>query len=175
MYCFDKSDYDAEKFNGIHYSRKLKTIMFSAFDPFSNLYKTSFFIDDNCFNCVEQAVQFYKAQYFGDMKTAETIMKISEPIAQRCLGRKIKKYDFRKWLKVSNEFMWKAVYAKFQQNPELKQLLLKTNGWYLAYADTVDYTYSTGLSKFHKNAYNKKQWKGKNLLGKQLMKLRSMY
>ena len=169
------NEVDSEIFDGMYHCSELRIILFSAFEKFSNLFKCYFYIDNLCFNSVEQAIQVFKAKYFGDKKMAKIILNTNTPLQSRLNGKKIKTYDFRIWNRVYKNVLRKCLYAKFTQNPELKFLLLQTSGWYLAYADTADLLYGTGKGKFDENAYNDKKWKGNNVLGKELIKLRRYF
>ncbi len=61
---------------------------------------------------------------------------------------------------------------KFSQNEELKNFLLSTNNKILAEASPYDKIWGIGIGQDDKDAYNIDKWKGENLLGKALMKVR---
>lgn len=62
---------------------------------------------------------------------------------------------------------------KFSQNEELKQKLLDTENKILVEASPYDKIWGIGLSVSDKDFYNPILWKGENLLGKILMKVRN--
>jgi ribA/ribD-fused uncharacterized protein len=64
--------------------------------------------------------------------------------------------------------------AKFTQNDELKRALKKTGSEVLVYASRGDKLWGAGLSPTDPNIGNQKKWKGKNLLGKALMRIREI-
>ena len=59
-----------------------------------------------------------------------------------------------------------------QENPELKETLLKTGDLFLAEASPVDRNYGIGLEATDPAAKDPANWTGKNLLGETLMKVR---
>ena len=78
------------------------------------------------------------------------------------LGRRVNLRE--DWEEVKDEIMKYCLRSKFDQNPELKTKLIKTNGLYLKEANT----------------WGDKYWgvvngEGKNMLGKLLMELRDEY
>ena len=105
---------------------------------YSNWYKSTFILEDNIFNCVEQYMMFNKAMFFGDLETARLIMNTNNPRKQKELGRLVKDYDDREWSKVREDIVYKGLKAKFDQNPDLKKQLLLTKGTTLVEASPYD-------------------------------------
>ena len=62
--------------------------------------------------------------------------------------------------------------AKFTQNRDLIIKLMDTGDAVLAEASPFDRTWGIGLSADDERAVNRKKWKGQNLLGETLMKIR---
>ena len=67
-----------------------------------------------------------------------------------------------------------AVMAKFSQNADLKQLLLNTGDAILAECAVKDLIWGIGLSMKDPNRFDMNKWRGENLLGKVLMKVREI-
>ena len=65
-----------------------------------------------------------KAEYFKDNEILEEILKAETPDKAKKLGRKVKNFDAEKVDEVCFEKMYEAVYAKFSQNSNLKELIL---------------------------------------------------
>ena len=140
---------------------------------YSNWYKSTFILEDNIFNCVEQYMMFNKAMFFGDLETARLIMNTNNPRKQKELGRLVKDYDDREWSKVREDIVYKGLKAKFDQNPDLKKQLLLTKGTTLVEASPYDRIWGIGYNSISAPK-NKNDW-GLNLLGKLLTKLRDSY
>ena len=64
--------------------------------------------------------------------------------------------------------------AKFSQNADLKQLLLNTGDAILAECAVKDLIWGIGLSMKDPNRFDMNKWRGENLLGKVLMKVREI-
>ena len=65
-----------------------------------------------------------------------------------------------------------GLFAKFTQNPLLKHSLLSTDNKTLIEANKYDRYWSCGLSLFDDKIWSQKEWKGGNILGQLLMKVR---
>lgn len=154
-------------------SRNYDLILFySPSDAFSNFFQSSFILDGKCFNCVEQYFQYKKAEFFNDKTMMKLILRAKDPALQKCYGYRIAHFKQHKWEPVSLKIMKKACYNKFTQNPELKELLLSTDGCILAEASKYDRKWGIGFSKWQKSAFNIDKWRGQNLLGSILMRTR---
>ena len=66
-----------------------------------------------------------------------------------------------------------TTHAKFSQTPSLKEFLLNTGETTIAEANPHDLIYGTGLGLRDPQVWEKPKWKGSNLLGKALEKVRS--
>ena len=66
--------------------------------------------------------------------------------------------------------MFDALYYKFSQNDDIRQKLLSTGNSTLVEASPRDRIWGIGLNIT--DAQSGKDWKGKNLLGKTLMRVR---
>lgn len=64
----------------------------------------------------------------------ETIVKIRKSSSGRKihdLGRRVKRFDSDEWDSIKIDIMLLGIIEKFDQNPKLKEYLLKTKGRYL--------------------------------------------
>lgn len=104
---------------------------------------------------------YFQAQKFRGTPYENKIRKASTPMQAAQLGRSRKVKLRPDWERVKDSIMFDAVRAKFTQHKELKELLL-----------------STGDAKIIEHTVNDSYWgdggngKGKNMLGKILMKVR---
>ena len=65
-----------------------------------------------------------------------------------------------------------GVYAKYNQNPELKAYLKSTAGKLLVHANAHDKLWANGIAITGKDVLNKNKWEGKNQLGLITMEVR---
>lgn len=140
----------------------------------SNFFPSTFMHDGLIYNCSEQ--RFIKAKqerYEPDNeRLAEAIMNETDPASIKALGRRVGNFDPDDWEGVRESVMYEAVLLKFSQNSVLKRKLLNTNDKTLVEASPTDLIWGIGLSI--KDAELGKKWKGKNLLGRVLMSVRSI-
>lgn len=140
-------------------------IEFSSKSPtyteFSNFHKAKFLLDGKEWPTVEH---YFQAQKFPTSpEYQEKIRGASEPSRAKTFGAS-KEFPIRNdWDTYREEVMRKALKAKFEQNANLKQLLLSTTGRPLV-EDTSDPYWGQGRTK-----------KGKNRLGLLLMELRDSF
>ena len=106
----------------------------------------------------------------GDEETAVHIMSEADPGRQKGLARNIKG-DIQKWTSEANTITYKAIKAKFEQNPSLRQYLLASDQKELGEA-SQDPVWGIGSSLRNPHSLDCNTWTGKNLLGKLLMKAR---
>ena len=80
------------------------------------------------FWCINQELHYQKAILFSDQEIADKIRAEHEDANEiKLLGRQVKGYDDAKWCEVRRyRVCTDALYAKFSQNIELKQVLLGT-------------------------------------------------
>ena len=138
----------------------------------SNWYLSDFVIDGVTYSSVEQYMMYIKATTFVDMDIANKIMATNDVSVIKSLGRSVSNYDETTWNAIRERVVYDALLAKFSQNEDLKKLLLDTGDSILAECAVKDTIWGIGLSMTNPNRFDKSKWKGKNLLGKALMKVR---
>ena len=128
------------------------------------------------FFCTEQAFMFAKAQYFGDLGTAEEIMKVTDPWKAKHLGRQVKPYDDFKWSQVRFDYMYSCNLAKYSQNNYLYQWLLNPQYDGLTWVElSLDRIWGCGMSQSTHSIEDfddETSWTGQNLMGKVITKVR---
>ena len=126
------------------------------------------------FKTSEQYFMWQKAMYFGDVVIADAILNAEEPKEAKALGRRVRGYDDKEWDKVRFDAMYKAVLAKFSQNKKYKDIL--TDKMFdcknFVEASPVDTIWGVGIRWDDPLVGDEKNWRGKNLLGKVLDKVR---
>lgn len=122
--------------------------------------------------CAEQYMMHGKAIVFGDREIAEQILAATQPKAQKALGRKVRNFDDVIWKRNREAIVLAGNRLKFTQNEHLKAALIATRGTTLVEASPRDRIWGIGLGAKDPRAQNEAAWKGQNLLGKILTKLR---
>lgn len=148
------------------------TLFFSERDQFSNWFISEFEVKGVRFNCVEQFMMFCKAKLFGDELTAEKILAVAHPRDQKALGRSVAGYDDTVWCERRGRIVAHGCYAKFAQNPVLRDALLATGNTVLVEASPYDRIWGVGLAEHDPRVLDPRQWKGQNLLGVALIEVR---
>lgn len=143
-----------------------------ANSPFSNWHKAKFIEDGIEYNCTEQYMMYKKAVLFGDTITANKILQEKFPGEQKRLGRTVKNFNDTVWKENCMNIVYEGNKLKFLQNPRLLEELLKTEGMTLVEASPYDTIWGIGMSEEEAKLVDESQWRGSNLLGKVLTKLR---
>ena len=141
---------------------------------FSQWWGSSFEIDGIKYPSAEFYMMAEKARLFYDDESLNKILASSNPGAAKKYGREIKNFDEALWIENRFDIVVRGNKAKFEQNEALKQFLLNTNNRIIVEASPVDKIWGIGLAGDHKYAENPEKWKGLNLLGFALMKVRSI-
>ena len=150
-----------------------KSVLFYGSDsPFSSFYPSTFTLDGKTFTTCEQFLQYQKALHTGENETACKILQTNEPLEQRHLGNRLKPTQDQ-WDNIrAEQFMEAATKAKFQQNINLKNELINTGNKLLIQFSAHDKLWGVGLNIHSIEARDKTKWKGQNLLGTILSKVR---
>ncbi len=148
------------------------TFFWKTGDVFSNWHPSPFVFDGINFNNSEQYMMYYKAKLFNDTVKMQEILDEPDPKEQKKLGRMIADFNDAVWLQNAEEVMVPGLKAKFQQNPTMLKELMDTNNTILAEASPSDIRWGIGLKEDDPLALDEKNWKGTNLLGVFLMKVR---
>lgn len=141
-------------------------------EGFSNFFLTPIEENGTTFKSSEHYFMYHKAIKFKDFITAEKILRASTPRQAKVLGKSAEGYVDRVWKLHREEIMERALTLKFTQNEQLKERLCATKGKVLVEASPYDKVWGVGLSADNPRIYDPKQWRGQNLLGKVLMKVR---
>lgn len=151
-----------------------KHLFFDDNDFLSEWYKINFVIDGINFNSLKQYIIYKKAKLFKNDDIANKIIQITKIKSQKRLEKLIKNIDNNIWNEHKINIIYEGNFEKFNQNPLLKKLLLDT-GDRLLINSTYDVELGIGLNKNDDKIFNELEWRGKNLLGKLLIKLRESF
>jgi len=162
---------------------KIKYIFFWSHKEFNNKvtkaclsqwYYSPFIHNEILYKTAEHFMMAQKAKLFGDYKKFEEIIEVKEPGAAKALGREVKNFNEKIWEKYRFDIVTLANYLKFSQSSKLKEFLLNTNERVLVEASPVDTIWGIGLEANTFEATNPTKWKGLNLLGFALMRVRKI-
>lgn len=144
--------------------------------PFSNWHRSPFTDEDGIdYNCSEQYMMYKKAMLFGDSYIAKKILTKSDPRDQKDLGRMVANFDTKKWSDNAKKIVYEGLKLKFDQNPDLKKVLMQTSGKLLVEASPYDKVWGIGLAEDNPKIYDRNNWRGENWLGIVLTELREFY
>ena len=129
-----------------------------AYGCFSNFAPYGFIVNGVFWKTSEH---FFQAHKFSELEYFEKIRLADSPMKAANLGRS-RKYPIREdWEQVKDDITRKAVFEKFAQNSEIRNILLETENESLIEATKDDYYWGCGTEGY-----------GKNMLGKILMEVR---
>jgi len=135
---------------------------------YSQWHKAPMTIDKIEYNSCEQYMMHQKALLFGDEDIAEQIMQETNPREQKKFGRMIRNFDKTIWDKNCLAIVYEGNLAKFKQNHELREEMLKTGNRFFVEASPVDNIWGIGLDENAEGIDDPSHWLGLNLLGQAL-------
>ena len=127
------------------------------------------------YNCSEQYMMAEKARLFFDFEIEQRIMESENPKQQKALGRQVKNFNQEIWALHKERIVYEANVYKFSQNQEHYDQLMSTEGKTLVEASPYDRIWGIGLVADDPKAKNRVLWKGQNLLGKTLTRVREYF
>ena len=139
---------------------------------FSNWYEAPFVIDGTEYRWVEQYMMSKKALLFGDEVKNKKIMEASDPNECKALGRKVKPFDPALWDEKKFDIVYEGNKETFEQNSDIKEILLATGDDILVEASPFDKIWGIGLGAKKAREIPPEEWPGENLLRKALMRVR---
>ena len=147
--------------------------------PFSQWCPSDFVIDGVLYNCTEQWMMASKARIFGDDAAEKAIMESVDPREQKGYGKQVRNFNKARWEAIEDNgkpYCWNIVYqgnyAKFTQNPGLKEYLIDTDNKTLVEASPYDCIWGIGWGEDDEEALDRSKWRGTNWLGEVLTQLR---
>lgn len=130
--------------------------------------------EDGDFFTSEQYFMYKKALFFGDVEIADLIYNEKRPGKCKEYGRMITNFDKDKWFNVCESIMEESVYQKFSQNKKLLDEILNPiyDGKKFVEASPYDDIWGIKMGEENPDADDETKWRGLNLLGKVLDKVR---
>lgn len=139
----------------------------------SQWYPAEFKVGDRRFATAEHFMMWRKAILFDDREIADRILAAQHPHEAKKLGREVRAFDADVWSKTRSEIVVEGNLAKFSQNQRLASLLLLTGRKVLVEASPRDTIWGIGLGERNPRAGDPAEWRGLNLLGFALMRVRA--
>lgn len=138
----------------------------------SNWFHSPFKWNGITFDSIEQYMMYQKAITFNDTETAMKILKTTNFREVKNLGRQVKNYNDTIWNGLRQVIVYDGLMEKFRQNEDLKKQLLDTGDEILVECSTVDKIWAIWLAIDDPNNQDMTKWRGQNLLGFSLMRVR---
>ncbi|MCR9120133.1 MAG: NADAR family protein [bacterium] len=130
-----------------------------AYGEFSNFTAGAFELKGKTWRTVEH---YFQAQKFAGTEHEEELRVVPSPMVVARMGRARKRPLRPDWEEVKDDIMRDAVFAKFSQNDDVRELLLSTGDEEIVEKTTRDRYWGCGTNG-----------DGKNMLGKILMEVRT--
>jgi ribA/ribD-fused uncharacterized protein len=141
---------------------------------FSQWWSCAFTVEGQRYSSAEQLMMAEKARLFGDEVTRGKILATDNPSYAKKLGRTVSGFDEARWIAQRFELVTTGNLAKFGQNDPLKFHLLSTRDEVLVEASPIDRIWGIGCAAEEPAARDPAQWRGLNLLGFALMRVREL-
>jgi len=140
----------------------------------SQWHLSGFECDGRAFPTAEHWMMVQKAELFGDRQAARNILADDDPGRAKALGRGVRGFHGPTWDRSKFSIVATGNALKFSQNPLLADYLLSTAPRPLVEASPVDLVWGVGLSREDPRVHTTSAWRGQNLLGFALMRVRSL-
>lgn len=131
-----------------------------------------FTINGLTYCCTEQYMMHQKALLFNDTETAAKILATRSPKDHQELGRKVKNFNQSFWDQHKEKIVYDGNYARFSQSKDCRDLLFSTAPKILVESSPYDRVWGVGLGQDDPRILDETKWRGQNLLGKILTKVR---
>lgn len=123
------------------------------------------------FKTSEQYMMYHKALLMGDTEIAEQTLQAETPADAKGLGRKVRNFDQKIWDANCDRVVEEGNFLKFNQNDELKKVLLNTGDRQIVETSPNDRFWGVGFNS--EDALEHVDEWGENKLGKALMRARA--
>jgi ribA/ribD-fused uncharacterized protein len=138
----------------------------------SQWWPAKFTIGGLSYPTAEHFMMAEKARLFGDNERREQILNSTSPKLAKHHGRQVKGFEEQIWGDVRFDLVVQGNFEKFSQNNRLGAFLIGTGNRVLVEASPVDRIWGIGLGADNLDILNPEKWRGLNLLGFALMKVR---
>lgn len=147
-------------------------LFYSHDSPFSNFFPAPYELDGVRFHCSEQGMMYAKAVLFEDRDIAKRILAARTPMEAKKLGRKVHGFNQKRWDENKLRLVQRHLQAKFTSTPELRAKLVASGKRHFVECSPRDCIWGIGLGILNPQATNPEAWRGQNLLGQSLDRVR---
>jgi ribA/ribD-fused uncharacterized protein len=141
---------------------------------YSQFYPAEFSVDGQRFRWAEQWMMAAKARLFGDREALAAILAAGDPLACKRIARTVRSYDDERWNSSRFDLVVEGNVAKFGQNAALRDHLLGSGDAILVEAAPRDQIWGIGYGRENPAVHDPLRWRGRNLLGFALVKVRAI-
>ena len=141
---------------------------------YSQFYPAEFRIDGVRYHWAEQWMMAAKARLFGDREALAAILAAGDPLACKNIGRTVRNFDDGRWSAARFELVVAGNVAKFGQNQPLRDRLVGSGDAILVEAAPRDQIWGIGLGRANPAVHDPLRWRGRNLLGFALVRVRAV-
>lgn len=138
----------------------------------SQWWPAAFEVDGVRYATAEHFMMAEKARLFGDEAILPRILQAGSPGAAKSLGRRVSGFEEGKWTAAREAIVERGNLAKFSQHADLGAWLRATHPYVLVEASPQDRIWGIGLAADHPDAEHPSRWRGLNLLGAALTRVR---
>ena len=144
--------------------------------PFEFKFDENFFDRDPVMiSFAEKAIMLCKSSFFGDDASYEAILAAKTPAEVKRLGRTVLDFDEDLWAEFREHFAYNILLQKFASDERMRRTLLSTRSAVLCEASRNDAIWGIGLSVDDPDALYPERWRGQNILGNVLMRVRQHF
>jgi ribA/ribD-fused uncharacterized protein len=140
----------------------------------SQWWPAEFEVDGIRYATAEHFMMASKARLFGDSEAEQRVLAAAQPRDAKRIGRQVRNFDGPRWSDACFDFVVEGNLAKFSQHVDLREFLLSTGDQILVEASPTDAIWGIGLAADDPRALDPGQWRGRNLLGFALTKVKTM-
>lgn len=147
-------------------------VFFGKASPLSNHHPSTFHIDGQQFESIEQFLAWHKAKIVGRKSLASKALKTTNPVACKNILNELKTSNSTQWEESVQDIILTGLRAKFKQNPHLAEFLKNTHPKEIGEAST-NTRWGVGLPLNNEKVMDPTNWiDGGNLLGRSLSMVR---
>ena len=147
-------------------------VFFTKHSVLSNHAMTDIRYEGRIWTSVEQYWMYHKAKEFDDKEIMKEVLETDNPVKQKSLGRSVKNCNMTVWKDKVPEIIFPILMEKFKQNEGPRKILLDTGSKRLGEATTERY-WGVGMKLADPNVLDVGRWKGENIVGNLLEKVRT--
>ena len=114
--------------------------------PWSNHYYSSFIYQGITWKYANNAIEYMKSDIFADRENGEKILLAISSSEATEYGKTIKNFNQKLWDSLKNDVIKEVLYAKFSQNPHLKQWIINQAELHYIDVDNKDTNFTLALN-----------------------------